>query len=57
MNGTIDVARDDLLRKSLESNVVTVEVGEEGVVRVRSIVLHTAMTILGVKSKFATISD
>jgi hypothetical protein len=36
---------DDLLGKALESNVVTVEVGEEGVIRVRCIVLHAVITI------------
>ena len=48
---------DDLLSKALESNVVTVEVGEEGVVRVGCVVLHTVMTIIDVKSKFAAILD
>ena len=48
---------DDLLSKALESNVVTVEVGEERVVRVGCIVLHTVMTILDLESKFAAILD
>jgi hypothetical protein len=43
---------DGLLGESLESNVVTVKVGEKGVVRVRCIELHTAKIELFFRIEF-----